>query len=319
MNRSAALSAILSALLLLTLPGAVRAADLQAELKGLADNERAFAAMASEPDKTVRDAFLHFAADDGVVLGAEGPANAKAAFNAAPPPPPGTPKLQLLWWPVHAEIASSADLGWTTGPSKRIRGDQIRYGFFVTVWKKQPDGTWRFLIDQGIQTDEMSTLGPDTPIPPISPALAEKARGEIKPVDTRAELDRLMAADRELSKVTAAGDKAGWLDRMSDDGRVLRNGPQPAVGREAARAALEKDPPVTTEPLGGGVSAAGDLGFTYGKGTWKKGSAGDATEPVVYLRIWEKQGDTWKLALDEVTSAAPPPPPTPPTPPKKDG
>ena len=318
MNRFAAAASVLL-LTVPAVPGAVRAADLQAELKGLADNERAFAAMASEPDKTVRDAFLHFSADDAVVLGAEGPTNAKAAFNAAPPPPPGTPKLQLLWWPVHAEIASSADLGWTTGPSKRIRGDQIRYGYFVTVWKKQPDGKWRFLIDQGIQTDEMSTLGPDTPIPSVP---ASKAKGEFKPVDTKAELDRLMAADRELSKVTAAGDKAGWLNWLSDDGRVLRNGPQPAVGKDAARAALEKDPPVTTEPLGGGVSAAGDLGFTYGKGTWKKG---DTTEPVAYLRIWEKHGDTWKLALDEVTSAAPPPPPPPPPPPtppatpKKDG
>ena len=66
--------------------------------------------------------------------------------------------------------------------------------------------------------------------------------------------------------------------------------------------------------VGGGVSAAGDLGYTYGKATWKKG---DATEPADYLRIWEKHGSTWKLAMDEITSAGPPPPP--PTPPKKDG
>lgn len=314
MNRFAAAIPAISLLLLTvpTVPGTAWAADLQAELKALADNERAFAAMASEPDKTVRDAFLAFVADDGVVFGPEGPTNAKAAFTAAPAPPPGAPKLQLLWWPIHAEIASSADLGWTTGPSKRIRGDQIRYGHFVTVWKKQTDGKWRFLIDHGIQTDEMSSLGSDTPIPPVP---ADKARGEFKPADTKAALEQLMAADRELSKATAAGDKAGWLNRMSDDSRMLRNGPQPAVGKDAVRAALEKEAPLTTEPLGGGVSAAGDLGYTYGKGTWKKG---DATEPVDYLRIWEKQGDTWKLALDEVTSSAPPPP-TPNAAPKKDG
>lgn len=304
MKRLAALSAM--SLLLLSMPGTILAADLQAELKGLVDNERAFAAMAQQPDKTVRDAFLAFSAEDGVVFGPEGPTNAKATFNAAPPPPPGTPKLQLLWWPTHAEIARSADLGWTTGPSKRVRGDQVRYGNFLSVWKKQADGTWRFLIDHGIQTDEMSPLGPDTPIPPVP---ADKAKGDFKPVDAKAALEQLMAADRALSKVTSAGDKAGWLNWMSDDGRLHRNGPQPAIGKDAVRAALEKEAPLTTEPLGGGVSAAGDLGFTYGKATWKKG---DATEPADYLRIWEKQGDTWKVAVDQATSSAPPPPPPPP-------
>lgn len=293
--------------LLLAVPGVVRAADLQAELKGLADNERAFAAMASQPDKTVRDAFLAFVADDGVIFGPEGPTNAKAAFTGMPAPPPGTPKLQLLWWPTHAEVAQSADLGWTTGPSKRVRGDQVRYGQFVTVWKKQADGKWRFLIDHGTQTDEMSSLGPDTPIPPVP---ADKAKAEFKPVDTKAATDALMAADRELSKVTAAGDKAGWLNWMSDDSRVLRNGPQPAVGKDAVRAALEKEGPISSEPLGGGVSAAGDLGYTYGKATWTKdGAKGE------YLRIWEKHGGAWKVALDEFTADPPPPP----APPKKDG
>jgi ketosteroid isomerase-like protein len=138
---------------------------------------------------------------------------------------------------------------------------------------------------------------------------AEKAaqgKTAVKPVDAKAALEQLMAADRELSKVTSAGDKAGWLNWMADDGRLLRNGPQPAVGKDALRAALDKEAPLTSEPLGGGVSAAGDLGFTYGKGTWKKG---DSTEPAEYLRIWEKRGGTWKVAMDEFTSSAPPPPP----------
>jgi ketosteroid isomerase-like protein len=313
MNRALAVFAAIAAvvLLLLTVPGAARAADLQAELKGVADNERAFARMAQE--KSVREAFLHFIADDGVMFGPEGPTPGKAFLSAAQPPPPGTPKLQLVWWPVHAEIARSADLGWTTGPSKRTRGDQVRYGYFLTVWKKQPDGNWRFLMDHGIATDEMSTLGPDTPIPPVP---ADKANSKLTPVDPKATLEQLLTADRELAKVTATGDKAGWLNWISEDGRLMRNGPQPAVGRDAVRAALEKEPAVTSEPLGGTVSAAGDLGYTYGKASWKKG---DATEPGVYMRIWEKQGGAWKVAVDEITPSAPPPPPTPPAPPKKDG
>jgi ketosteroid isomerase-like protein len=288
-------------MLVFTATGTARAADLQAELKGLADNERAFAQMAK--DKTVREAFVHFIADDGLIFGPEGPTNGKAFFSAAPPPPPGAPKLELLWWPVHADVARSADLGWTTGPSKRIRGDKVGYGYFLTVWKKQPDGQWRFLVDNGIDTDEMSTQGPDTPIAPLrAEKIAEKAKAEFKPVDPKTGLEGLLAADRELSKVTSRGDKAGWLAAMTDDARLMRNGPQPWVGKEAVRAALEKESSaITTEPLGGEVSAAGDLGFTYGKGSWKKG---DAAEPVLYLRIWEKRDGAWKLAVDEIAPAS---------------
>ncbi|MES1241757.1 MAG: DUF4440 domain-containing protein [Acidobacteriota bacterium] len=295
--------AIVATLLVLAATGTARAADLQAELKGLADNERAFAQMAK--DKTVREAFVHFVADDGVIFGPQGPANAKAFFAAAPAPPPGAPRLNLLWWPVRADVARSADLGWTTGPSKRSRGDQVSYGYFLTVWKKQADGQWRFLIDNGISTDEMSTLGPDTPVTPLR---AEKAaaKGEIKTVDAAAARDEIFAADRALSKVTARGDKAGWLAAMTDDAQLMRNGPQPASGKDAVRAALEKESSsITTEPIGGGASAAGDLGYTYGQGTWKKG---DAEEPVDYLRIWEKRDGAWKLVVDEMAAGSPPPP-----------
>jgi ketosteroid isomerase-like protein len=297
MNKILRLAISAASLLLLTLPGTARAADLQAELKGLADNERAFAQMAK--DKTVREAFVHFIADDGLIFGPEGPTNGKAFFKAAPPPPPGAPKLELLWWPVHADIARSADLGWTTGPSKRSRGDKVSYGYFLTVWKKQPDGQWRFLVDNGIDTDEMSAQGSDTPIAPLR---VEKAKAEFKPMDPKTSLEGLLTVDRELSKVTSHGDKAGWLAAMADDARLMRNGPQPSVGKEAVRAALEKEPgAITTEPLGGEVSAAGDLGYTYGKGSWKKG---DAAEPVLYLRIWEKRDGAWKLVVDQMASAS---------------
>ncbi len=303
------------ALAALTLPfllaaaGPARSADLQADLKAMVDSELAFARMAQE--KTVRDAFLTFAAEDGVLMGPNGLANARQQISSQPAPPPDTPKLTLEWWPVYADIARSGDMGWTTGPSRRTRGDRIGYGNFATVWKKQPDGSWRWLMDHGISNKEMSPLGPDTPIPPVR---AEKLKGEASKatqVDTKAVREELLAADRELAKVTAKGDTAGWAVHMAaDHARVLRDGVPPAVGKEAVRATLAKEQPVSTEVLGGEVSAAGDLGFTYGKAEWK---SAEATKPGAYMRIWEKQAGRWTLVMDN-TNPFPPPPPPPPAP-----
>ena len=290
---------------LLAAAGPARSADLQADLTAMVNSELAFARMAQE--KTVRDAFLTFAAEDGVLMGPKGVENARQQIASQPAPPPDAPKLNLEWWPVYADISRSGDMGWTTGPSRRTRGERVGYGHFVTVWKKQPDGSWRWLIDHGMSNKELSPLGPDTPIPPVR---AEKLKGEVPKVDVKAAREEMLAVDRELSKITAKGDTAGWAARMSADHvRIMRDGVQPPVGKEAVHVALAKEQPVTTEVLGGEVSNAGDLGFTYGWAEWK---TGETAKKGAYMRIWEKLGGKWTLVMDNTNPFPPPPPPPPP-------
>ena len=60
---------------------------------------------------------------------------------------PGSP---LTWEPTRAEIAASGDLGYTFGNYKIRTGDEVRsHGVYVTVWKKQPDGSWKYVLDGG--------------------------------------------------------------------------------------------------------------------------------------------------------------------------
>jgi len=60
----------------------------------------------------------------------------------------------LAWRPVHSGVASSGDLGFTvgeyvaTGPNANGAVSQ-RFGKYLTVWKKQRDGNWRFVVDGG--------------------------------------------------------------------------------------------------------------------------------------------------------------------------
>jgi ketosteroid isomerase-like protein len=58
--------------------------------------------------------------------------------------------------------------------------------------------------------------------------------------------------------------------------------------------------PTTWEPLGGGVSRSGDLGYTYG---FVKRHEDGPESPWIntsnYLRVWRKEKDgPWKLAFE---------------------
>ena len=122
-------------------------------------------------------------------------------------------------------------------------------------------------------------------------------------VDSAAETQALLALDRELGQATAKGTSAAYLARVADDARLMRGGAFPHIGKEAVRAALEKAPAaMTSTPEGGGVSAAADLGYTYGTAEWQGAGA-----KVGYLRIWEKRDGAWKLRVDWVDDPPPPP------------
>ena len=67
---------------------------------------------------------------------------------------PPTEKNTLVWHPVHGEVAASGDLGFTVGNAVftgvREDGAKIeRFSKYLTVWKKQRDGSWRYVVDGG--------------------------------------------------------------------------------------------------------------------------------------------------------------------------
>lgn len=56
----------------------------------------------------------------------------------------------IRWKPLRADVAESGDLGYTwgvaeSGPAKD--GPFKPYGIYVTIWKRQADGKWKFVYD----------------------------------------------------------------------------------------------------------------------------------------------------------------------------
>jgi len=100
-------------------------------------------------------AFSNTAADNGVVFGTPqlvvGPDAIRAFFAAQ-----GT-SSSLTWHPVYASVAGSRDLGFTIGEyiatGRGPSGAAVqRFGKYLTVWKLQRDGTWKFVVDGGNPT-----------------------------------------------------------------------------------------------------------------------------------------------------------------------
>ncbi len=106
--------------------------------------DSAFAAMSvSQGGKA---AFLAFASADAVAFGggaqmSEGRDAIAAGFDGFPA------GAVLEWWPVAAEIARSGDLGCTVGEA-RIASVK-HYSKYLTIWKRQSDGSWKFVADGG--------------------------------------------------------------------------------------------------------------------------------------------------------------------------
>jgi len=60
-----------------------------------------------------------------------------------------TDTKEISWEPFRAEAAKSGDLGYTIGNWKFVTKDSVYYGNYYTVWKKQNDGIWKFVVDGG--------------------------------------------------------------------------------------------------------------------------------------------------------------------------
>jgi ketosteroid isomerase-like protein len=309
LNREHVMKKTLSLLLISLMLAAgsfAQKADSQSDLRALVETERAFARTAAA--KGIRDSFLAYLADDGVLFRPQ-PVNGKQWMSARPARP------GLLWWePTFAYVSRAGDLGYDTGPWEfREKGPDdkpIGYGYFVTVWKKQPDGTWKFVVDLGTSNPPPTSPSPGWQ-PPSTEGKKEKAA---KKVNVENEQSALLNLDRDFSKASVAqGIVDAYLSYIDDDVRFYREGSFPITGREATRAALSaKQGVMNWQPVRAGVSSSGDLGYTYGTYDFK-GSGADGKEAAEnggYARVWKRQANgKWKVVLDILNPAPPPAPP----------
>jgi ketosteroid isomerase-like protein len=126
--------------------------------------EEMMAADRAFSDMSVKDgahaAFLAFMADDVRLFDGDHPpilGKAAAAVYYAgveKKNPGGEKNSSLAWTPVEAEASMDGSLGWTRGAwtfsGKKGNGSPRRVtGYYVTEWRRQADGKYKFVLDIG--------------------------------------------------------------------------------------------------------------------------------------------------------------------------
>lgn len=99
-------------------------------------------------EKGMRKAFLEYLEDDGVllrpnhypILGADAVEFISSVNDSS---------FTLTWRPSGADVSISGDLGYTYGLYTLKSADTSFRGTYVTIWHKNKDGKWKFVLDTG--------------------------------------------------------------------------------------------------------------------------------------------------------------------------
>lgn len=118
--------------------------------EALLETDKAFAQLAAQ--RGAAEAFYAYAAEDAIYFPiGELPVHGREAIRIAMST--GS-QGQLRWEPRDAEICRGGDMGYTwgffefSGPGVDGR-PSLRHGKYVTIWQRQPDGSYKFSADIG--------------------------------------------------------------------------------------------------------------------------------------------------------------------------
>ena len=253
----------------------------------ISDAEKRFAQSAQEGG--IRAAFLAFLADDAVMFN-PAPVNGKELWTKRT-----ESGASLTWQPTFAACARSGDFGYDTGPwewkKAASEAKPSAWGQFVSVWKKQADGTWKVAVD----------FGNDNPRPTddsaAKPTLSFGETPAEAKVDGKTARRALEDAQHRFAEKAKVDSTDALLDCANEEVRILRQSALPAIGREAAGVMLSvQRGKMTIAPLGSGISQSTDMAYSFGTYSVNRGVN---TERGHYLQIWQMDAKgSWKIALD---------------------
>ncbi len=272
--------ALILALLLAACASASEPQGLPGNANDVVAAERAFAARGAEIGWVA--AFREYTAPDGMVGDFQ---NAPQSLNETS----DQGARNLFWWPAYAGIAWSGDLGFTTGPFSVDEARTPR-GQYFTVWRRQPDGSWKWIWDGGV--GPVRDPGPTYASNHLE-LLPMTSRG-IGAEEARRQVDYIERSFRNGTQVATY---------MSEGAHVYRTGEWRAIGGMRAIGAAALIDTAFYEVRRIEVSEAGDLAFVLGTARWTTREGEERQGQ--YARMWQHQPEGWRIVFDQL-SAQPP-------------
>jgi hypothetical protein len=281
----------IAALTLTLLSGAVADLVSAAENEPTSVVEAEYAFAQSAKPLGVRGAFLKWLATDSILC-SPAPVNGIASTTA------GEPSSDTLeWYPAFAQTAGSGDMGYTTGPWKyrSADGKAAAQGTFLSVWRKQPDGAWRVVLDCGV----------NHPKPEVAPAAMKISAASPQAKAAVAWREPIGTVEARFTAAATGDSKAALKSFGAADVRVMARGVPVAVGIEAGQSLL------AGQKLGtvwGHTFAAqsedGTLGYAWGY----IGDAQSETPTAAYVNVWQRASASapWKIVAQSLQVIPPP-------------
>lgn len=244
------------------------------DINSLTEAEQRFANAAVV--KNIKTAFKEVLSEESIVFRPH-PMNGRYSYRIDS----RSDTTYLFWKPELVSISRGGDFGYSTGPwySKRSKryGEITGFGNFVTVWQKDKKGTWKVLLDKGVN---YSNLGErKVELKKIIPSVSMGSE--------KIEIDSIMSMD---SKRFRGIEK----DAFNEETLIFRHFQWPVSSAKFDLTELSNY--TSWEPIGGHVAPLGDMAFTYGK---YEVTRDEKKVDGYYLRIWKKKDNqSWNIVVD---------------------
>ena len=259
------------------------------DLQDIIDIENTFSNASKEIG--FRMANLAYAADDATVFRPDSINAKKWSLSMK------DTSFVITWYASFADMSAAGDLGYAVGPFENrstTQGDStFVVGQFATVWKRQKDGSLKFIMDFG-----SNRLPPSfhlTKEPPFQPA--KMSKHIVSKVNVEKELNAVLETEKKFATLCLAeGDLNAYQAFASPDIRFFYQREFYVHGLEAVKATISnRTGKHSWSIIKSAVSGSGDMAHIYGTNQYKEG---DSTYSGYYMRIWKKQTNgSWMIVL----------------------
>jgi ketosteroid isomerase-like protein len=282
----------LLALLAAAAPGASASDAADAALAADGD----FAAMSAESGQ--RAAFEEHLADDAIVFR---PAAVRAReWFATHEEGAG----HLEWTPSAAASDCSGEWAVTTGPwvYTSPEGGETAAGHYLSIWRRDPDGDWRVVLDNGVDHDPKAT--PEQSLQSVFAGLWPAGpAGDCRIAGAAAKLQQ---AEHDLNQAIGSDGLAVALSHAAGPRALaFRDDTVPGTIATAAksdaaygRGSGARSQFVSSEP-------DSDFGYSYGVIDAHADGPPQSTVHASYVRVWRRVGGQWRVAVDMMTPLPP--------------
>lgn len=253
----------------------------QTDVQKIVDTEHAFAKFAEE--NGTKAAFLAFSANDALLFLPD-KVNAKEHWNSR-----GPSAGLLSWAPNYADVSANGILGYTTGNWEyrpKGKGDEPNgFGEFITVWLRQPDGKYKFVIDIGVGHKKPEKYSTDWV------TAADKGKDLNEKNSSAAD-----NANGFFAAMTEKGIAKAYDIYATEDVRAFREGMAPIIGKKALVSMAKGEKATVTMPKRSTFFGSADL--AYSTSTYSKAVDGKTVERGNLMQIWKLVNGHWRIVLD---------------------